>query len=490
MPSHHRSLDVSLILDHIQCIDEGDGPGLAEPYLWTLFFKIDGTTVQLVKLPNPPLTITLQGMVTVNRRNGSHRNLRDTDEDPVDEGEDVAIPAQLGRWDTTLVPIPISDDALVTVKNQLADLPGTIGVICILMEEDNLPDSAANAGYNAFCSTFESKMNERINSRTLGALQADDNQQFQDDLTDAIRDAVINAIKDDINILQAAWNFIAGTDQMLGSGAFTFDHDDLDHRSQIFFDARWKTGINVDPSNFFSSGSGNIIESGGDWKIYGRISSDPSPVYTGSFGPVIAPDPSEMAMRDFTRSAELATREGFVGGFPNFLTAIYGRNNVAGTIFLKQGCSVWRDVPIEELGNPALADFAGRFRGTNLYARDKAFVGGFPNFFHAESLVLVAQQTAGHGSGLKRGIVCGTVLIKPGCGEYREISLRELGNPNLSDIGARFRATADYAAKHGFVGGFPDFFHRSDGVGIVCGAVLLTPGAAEWRDVLVSIGPA
>ena len=58
MPTHHKSLDVSLVLDHIQCIDEGDGPGLAEPYLWTLFFKIDGTSVQPVKLPNPPLMLT------------------------------------------------------------------------------------------------------------------------------------------------------------------------------------------------------------------------------------------------------------------------------------------------------------------------------------------------------------------------------------------------------------------------------------------------
>ena len=490
MPTHRKSLTVSLVLDHIQCIDEGDGPGLAEPYLWPLFFKIDGTSVQFVKLPDPPLTITMQGMVTVDRRSGGHRNLRNTDDDPVDEGEDVAIPPELGRWDTTLVPIPISNDALVFVKDQMVDLPGTVGVICILMEEDNLPDSAAFAGYNAFCSTFESKMNERINSRTLGALQVNDNQQFQDELKDAIRDAVRAAIKDDLNILQAAWNFIAGADQVLGSGSFSFDHDDLDRRPQNFFDARWRSGINIEISNFFSPGPGNVIESGGDWKIYGRISSDPSPVYTGTFGPVIAPDPAEMAMRDFTQRAELAAREGFVGGFPNFYTATYGRSNVAGTIFLKHGCSVWRDIPIEELGNPALDDFAGRFRGTNLYARDKAFVGGFPNFFHAEHLVLVAQQVFGKGNRLKRELVCGTVLIKPGCGEYREVPLRELGNPNLSDIGARFRATSDYAGRHGFVGGFPDFYHRNNGIETVCGTVLLAAAAAQWRDVLVSIGPA
>jgi hypothetical protein len=49
--------------------------------------------------------------------------------------------------------------------------PGQFGVVCILMEEDNLSDGSAVAGYNAFCSTFESKMNEFINSRTIGDLQ-------------------------------------------------------------------------------------------------------------------------------------------------------------------------------------------------------------------------------------------------------------------------------------------------------------------------------
>ena len=36
---------VDITLRNIHCSDEGDGPGSAEPYLWTVFFKVDGDTV-------------------------------------------------------------------------------------------------------------------------------------------------------------------------------------------------------------------------------------------------------------------------------------------------------------------------------------------------------------------------------------------------------------------------------------------------------------
>ena len=69
MAARRQSLDVSISLDRILCIDEGDGPGNAEPYLWTLFFKIDGDTVKVDAL-------NLRGTVTVDRRNGEHNNLQ------------------------------------------------------------------------------------------------------------------------------------------------------------------------------------------------------------------------------------------------------------------------------------------------------------------------------------------------------------------------------------------------------------------------------
>ncbi|HTL09868.1 MAG TPA: hypothetical protein VL307_16455 [Chitinophagaceae bacterium] len=508
MPSYRHSLNSSITLDHVHCIDEGDGPGLAEPYLWTLFFKIDGDSVEFAGVPAPVedgSLFTLRGTVTTVKTYGGHRNLRNTDDDPVDEGEDVAIPPAIGHWETVLVPIPVADPVRKLVKDTagILDLPGTMGVVCILMEEDNLSDSSALAGYNAFCATFEAKMNEYINSRTSTKLKnkdsssgQDEEKAFQEGMRTAISNAIKSAIIDDLNILELAWNYFAGADQQLGSGSFQYNTDILETYQQIPLKARWKEGVSVGgPFSFFEEGPGNFIQSAGDWEIYGNIAAQRVPDYVGSFGPMVQFSPGDMAIRDFIFRADAATKEGFVGGFPNFYTAVYGRSNVGGTIFMKPGCSVLREIPLKELNNPPLNDFIARFRAVNVYARDKAFVGGFPNFHDAEKIVAASSLPVNatldhHTSFLERTMVCGTVLIKPGCAEYHEVPLAALGNPILSDIGARFRATQDYARNHGFVGGFPDFFHINRGNGILCGTVLITHAAAEWRDVLLWIGPA
>ncbi len=190
---------------------------------------------------------------------------------------------------------------------------------------------------------------------------------------------------------------------------------------------------------------------------------------TGQFGPTITLSQEELAMSVFRFRAEVANREGFVGGFPNFYVATYGPRHVGGTIFVRAPAAEWRDVPLALLGNPSLNDFGGRFRGTQEYATSYGFVGGFPNFFHAD---------------YGRGIVCGTILVTSEGAERRDVPLAELGN-NLNDIGARFRGTQDYAARNGFVGGFPNMFHADYGNGIVCGTILLKQNVAEWRDVLL-----
>jgi hypothetical protein len=210
----------------------------------------------------------------------------------------------------------------------------------------------------------------------------------------------------------------------------------------------------------------------------------------------VSPSPSrqELAMQRFRHLAEVASREGFIGAFPNFYEATYGLDHVGGTIFVKPAVAEWRDVPLAELGNPPLGDFGDRMRAVNAYASRNGFVGGFPNFFHAETseVVSITGQR-------KRITVCGTVLLNSNGAEWRDVPLSELGNPALDDFEARFRATQDYATRNGFVGGFPNLFHaETTEVSItgqrkritVCGTVLLKPDFAEWRDVLIFRGPA
>lgn len=493
-----QRLNISLVLDRILCMDEADGAGNAEPYLWTLFFKIDGETARLDAL-------NLRGTITVSRRNGEHGNLQNRN---VDAGTNIPIPPSLGRWNTTLIPIPVVPPIEFTDGRVLKDISGTIGVLCVLIEEDELSDSAAIAGYNAFCSSFEAKMNEKINGLGLSRQELSEEEivEIQDAVSETAEDAMTIASADLIGYTIMGWlqgphGFISigAPDDLVGTANFRYTHDQLQEHGQFFFDRHW--------------------EKEGEWKIFGHISAEPVPPLIGAFGPIIAFDQEEMAMRDFRHRAEIASGEGFVGAFPNFYVASYGRSNVGGTIFITTACGEFRDVPLLDLGNPPLDDFAERFRATNLYATRQGFVGGFPNFFHADYGALISRNAmalppkfSGAGGNPAQNqarrlkpkpakltttssifnvdsTVCGTVLVKSGCAEWRDVPLVELGNPSLSDIGARFRATQDYATKHGFVGGFPTFFHADYGNGIVCGSILLRSGAAEWRDVLLWLGP-
>ena len=140
----------------------------------------------------------------------------------------------------------------------------------------------------------------------------------------------------------------------------------------------------------------------------------------------------------FRAVSDYAIKSGFVGGFPNF----YFNNETVnyGTILLGQGAAEWRDVPASELGYRADADIGARFRAVQEYAQNNGFVGGFPNYYFNEILNY------------------GTILLRQGAAEWRDVPASELGYPADADAGTRFRAVHDYAITHGFVGGFPNFF--------------------------------
>jgi hypothetical protein len=151
------------------------------------------------------------------------------------------------------------------------------------------------------------------------------------------------------------------------------------------------------------------------------------------------------------------------------------------------------DVELTQLNNVDLEDFAGRLRATQDFAANNGFVGGFPTFYHAQQQRIHPAGPATHVT------VCGTVLLAPEGAEFRDVPLPDLGNPDLGDVGGRFRATNDYARRNGFVGGFPTMNHvtqqrvQIDGPPrnvTVCGTVLVKPDFGEWRDVTLYRDPA
>ncbi|MFI7481401.1 trypsin-like serine protease [Kocuria sp. M1R5S2] len=110
------------------------------------------------------------------------------------------------------------------------------------------------------------------------------------------------------------------------------------------------------------------------------------------------------------------------------------------------------------------------FRTRAVKVAEKGFATGFPNFYFARY-------------GLDH--VGGTIMLRPGGVQWHTPPQAELGIPDtaLGDFGERMRAVARYASAHGSPGGFPAFFDGDYGDGLRLGTYLLTPRAAEWRDV-------
>ncbi len=199
---------VKIKLDKIHCVDEGDFIGSAEPYLWTVFFKIDGDTVHVDS------SLTLQGTATVVSTHGNHGNLGVHD---VSAGDDVPIPPALGEFSTVLKPIPVD---LLPDRT----LSGVIGCIVVLLEEDETPLHAVQEGHAALNQAVQTALDELI--PTLNFLHQEPTDAEIKALTDKVGKAVEDAISDNVSV----WDWLFGfgnEDDKIGSKVFFKSQNDI-----------------------------------------------------------------------------------------------------------------------------------------------------------------------------------------------------------------------------------------------------------------------
>lgn len=237
-------LNIEFKLDRIHCHDEGDGPGNAEPYLWTVFFKVDGDT--LVVNSDGPAAPFLQGAPTVVGTPGNHGNLGTTD---VDEDDDVTVPAIIGEYRTIMKPIPLTTPFL-----GLSEVGGMIGCIVVLMEEDNTDNSAIARGHEALDRTVRDKLAEVLGTLSISKSEPSDGDIAA--LTDQIGKAVESAVGHGVSV----WDWIVGfgnMDDQVGSALFKFSHKQLEDSGgvSIPFSRRW--------------------DNEGDWELFGHIRATP-----------------------------------------------------------------------------------------------------------------------------------------------------------------------------------------------------------------------
>jgi len=241
------TLDVKLRLTNLHCFEEGDSAGSAEPYLWTVFFKIDGDTTVVND------TNALQGTATVVGTPGNHRNLPNHDVDP---GENVPIPAAIGEFNTRLRPIP-----LVVPIGDVTEVGGAVGVITVLMEQDNTSNSDVAQGHRVLDRAVRDALNALI--PTLNAGNQDVSDAQIEAMKEQIGDAVTAAIEDSVSAGEWIKGF-GNMDDEIGSAVFRFSHAELEAHGVggITFDKRFRNH--------------------GDWELSGRIVARPVGVATGS----------------------------------------------------------------------------------------------------------------------------------------------------------------------------------------------------------------
>ncbi len=240
------TLNLETVLQNVHCHDEGDGWGNAEPYIWTVFFKVDGDNFAVEAGSG------LIGSPTIVSSNGSHGNLGNTD---VDAGDDVPVPDAVGLWSTKLKPIPVNDAGLRALLGE-DDLPAFAGVVVSLMEEDGWPDSLANTGYAAFVDAVQLAV-VKVAASFQHALAAPTPQQIKDAIEE-VKASAATSVKAAVKNAMSGWELIwygtfGNNDDGIGTEAFTTTTDELVATPAIPINRRW---------------SGD--ESGdGDWEISG-----------------------------------------------------------------------------------------------------------------------------------------------------------------------------------------------------------------------------
>lgn len=136
--------------------DESD----SEPYMWCIGFTLDGRTIT-----HAPVARRLSGAADLFFSPGSHGSIGG----PMSIGSTRTIPPAVGRFDTTLQPI------VLTVAGQMLEVPGTAGLIGILLEEDATSNDGADAAHAAINDLVRIEIEEAVADIDLAGLAAEIN---------------------------------------------------------------------------------------------------------------------------------------------------------------------------------------------------------------------------------------------------------------------------------------------------------------------------
>ncbi len=243
--------NITCHLERIRCIDEADGPGKSEPYLWTVFLRVDGEDIS--QHPDDPFRLT--GTPTYKFGQGSHRNLGN---EGFGDGDERNIPISVGFFGNTITPI------VLNLFGTNFEIPGICAVITVLMEEDNVSDNGAEAGHQALNNLIETSVNGFVASLELSRVYIDAmnraaaenisieeaavlvlKDKFQDlkeQLVDNSRSVIRDAIVNEQNIFENIWSWVNADDFVDAKMVITTTDELLANNREETFSERYNDG--------------------------------------------------------------------------------------------------------------------------------------------------------------------------------------------------------------------------------------------------------
>lgn len=204
---------VLLSLDTLT-LDAWLGFGWPVPYVWTIFFVADGSTLSVTPAGN------VAGAAQVFPTAGSREDLGSAQ---VEAGDSRHVNAQQGMFSSTLKPIPV-DPSLQGLLGE--DLPAQFGAIVVLMYQYGyFTDRLARAGEDGLNSYVTQAIADVIAS--LGSAHMTVTQQDIDSLTSGANDAVQNAVENAASWWQEIRLELDGHDDTLGHVTLLYSQDDF-----------------------------------------------------------------------------------------------------------------------------------------------------------------------------------------------------------------------------------------------------------------------
>jgi hypothetical protein len=225
LPQCTPAMEITVRIRKIDVLDEGDGDGNAEPYLFPIFFRIDKIEKNT-------------GSNWFHAPGGSHGNLLTNYGAEWDAGDTIPVPIEIGRWHTSL-------------SRGQADTPERcifVGVVVILFEEDHFPPSDKVPDIYSWTT---SKIIDYLRNAwplLLARPRSGDFTEIEQYIAAKIKLAP-SAMVDDNPVLRSFWE-VADTDDLIGVSIFTWSWEELKSDPYQIVSRAWNEGTGSEDGDF------------------------------------------------------------------------------------------------------------------------------------------------------------------------------------------------------------------------------------------------